>query len=189
LASSSSASPFPSSSSQSSSCDASAPWETTQDADLEATFEGILNGSICVPVAVPSHITTTRPGLATLYPAAAVPYFGFTIPRPQPDFTLSHLVDFSDPYVAQQFIFEYDAPQKSDVLFGYESSYGAPSFTSSSCEYTPSSLDFPAPQYSPCGLEFDAGLGPESSVEFLSDYHTPLAGFEHEWFACNFVEY
>ncbi|KAJ7277142.1 hypothetical protein C8J57DRAFT_1465841 [Mycena rebaudengoi] len=160
-------------------------WITTQDADLETTFEGVLNDFICVPV--PAIPTTARPGPAMQHPAPDVQFFGYTIEQQQ-NFTLAQRqLDSDDPYITQQLIFEYDAPQKGDVSFGAppppQFSYNRESFPHSSCEFSSSSLDFAAS----CELEFEFGLGLDFGFARESPFDVPPAGFEHEWFACNFI--
>ncbi|KAJ7263499.1 hypothetical protein C8J57DRAFT_1231366 [Mycena rebaudengoi] len=159
---------------------------TTQDPDFEATFAGVLNGSICVPV-IPTIPTTARPGPAMQHPAQDVQFFGYMIEQQQ-NFTLAQRpLDFNDPYLAQQLIFEYDASQKGNVFFGappsLQFSYCAESYPDSSCDFSSSPLDFAAAQY-PSG-EFEFGLGLNFGCS--SPFDLLPAGFEHEWFTCKFT--
>jgi hypothetical protein len=123
------------------------------------------------------------------HPAPDLQFFGYTVEQQQ-SFTLAQCpLDFSHPYLAQQPNFEYNAPRKGDVFFGAppspQFSYCAESFPASSCEYTSSSLDFASLQFPSCELEFGSGL--DFGFAHESPFDLPPAGFEYEWFACNFI--
>ncbi|KAJ7232756.1 hypothetical protein C8J57DRAFT_1532965 [Mycena rebaudengoi] len=140
------------------------------------TFTGVLNGSICVPVTtIP---TTARPGLACN-----------TLLQTSNSLDTRARWTSATHYLAQQLNFEYNAPRKGDVFFGAppspQFSYCAESFPASSCEYTSSSLDFASLQFPSCELEFGSGLDFGFARE--SPFDLPPAGFEYEWFACNFI--